>query len=133
MINYLALTGRLTCDPKLNFTKAGVPVTTITLAVPQKYVKKDEERKTNFIYVVFWRHNAEFIAQNVKKGYLVGVEGYIQTREYEKDGAKTNVLEIIGDNITIFERNVRNNENQLESVQETEPAEEPESSEGRDS
>lgn len=132
MINNISLTGRLAHDPELHYTKLEIPVTTIVLAVPRRYIKKGEIRKTDFFHVVFWRHDAEFIADKLKKGCLVGIEGYLQTRELEKNGEKTVVTEVIGEKITFLERNVENNEDKPESVPEDIVAEEQEGSKRRD-
>ena len=49
MLNTVSLIGRLTNDPELRTTNTGAKVTTICLAVQRDYVKKDEERQTDFI------------------------------------------------------------------------------------
>ena len=133
MINNISLTGRLAHDPELHYTKLEIPVTTIVLAVPRRYIKKGETRKTDYFHIVFWRRDAEFIAERLKKGCLVGIEGYLQTREIEKDGKKSTITEVIGEKITFLERMEYDNENEFEGVQESQFTEEPEGSEGRNS
>lgn len=61
MINSVVLMGRLTADPELRTTTSGTSVTRFTLAVDRNYNKSGEERKADFISMIAWRQNAEFI------------------------------------------------------------------------
>ena len=91
MINNSSLSGRLTKDPEIRYTKDGIAVVEFTLAVSRFY-KRDE---TDFIRCVGMNKTAELIAQYLKKGSLVGVEGRIQTRTFEgQDGKKVYITEI---------------------------------------
>ena len=100
MINNVVLTGRLTRDPELRKTQSGTSVLSFTVAVNRKF-DKDE---TDFINVVAWKHSAEFLSQHGSKGSLVGVEGRIQTRNYEdKDGKMVYVTEVVADNVQLLE------------------------------
>ena len=85
MINNSSLTGRLTKDPEIRYTKDGIAVVEFTLAVSRFY-KRDE---TDFIRCVGMNKTAELIAQYLKKGSLIGVEGRIQTRTFEGQDGKT--------------------------------------------
>ena len=46
-----------------------------------------------------WEKTAELCGQYLKKGSLAYIEGRIQTREYEKDGQKKSVTEIVADRV----------------------------------
>ena len=94
MLNHTDLMGRLTRDPELRYTTTGVPVCTFTLASDTGRKRDDGSRITNFIDCVAWRNTAEFAAKYLNKGRLVVVEGELETRTYEKDGAKRKVTEI---------------------------------------
>lgn len=63
MLNCAVIMGRLTADPELRQTPSGVSVTRFTVAVDRGYVKPGEERKADFINVVAWRQNAEFVTR----------------------------------------------------------------------
>ncbi|MCP6368169.1 single-stranded DNA-binding protein, partial [Klebsiella pneumoniae] len=62
------------------------------------------ERETDFINCVIWRKAAENFARFTRKGSLVGVEGSIQTRNYENNqGQRVYVTEILVDNFSLLE------------------------------
>ena len=104
MLNIVALMGRLTADPELRTTPSNVPVTTFTLAVDRSYAKQGEERQTDFITIVAWRHTAEFVGKYFRKGQLVAVDGSIQTRRYtDKDGNKRAAFEVVAANVHFAE------------------------------
>lgn len=61
---------------------------------------RDSERKTDFINITSWRQQAEFVCRYFHKGDVIGVEGSIQTRNYEdKNGNKRTATEIVTDNV----------------------------------
>lgn len=100
MLNNVSIMGRLTADPELKHTPSNVAVTTFTLAVNRSYVKKGEERQTDFIDFVAWRNTAEFICKYFKKGQLMVAKGSIQTRTYtDKEGKNRKVFEILAENV----------------------------------
>jgi single-strand DNA-binding protein len=103
MLNRSILIGRLTKDPELRYTPAGVAVTQFTLAVERQF-KNNGEKETDFINIVTWKQLAETCANYLRKGRLTAVEGRIQTRNYEgKDNKKVYVTEIVADNVRFLE------------------------------
>lgn len=104
MLNNVVLMGRLTADPELRHTPNDVAVTSFTLAVNRSYVKAGTERVTDFIDVVAWRSNAEFVSKYFHKGQLVAVQGSLQTRSYQdKDGNRRKAFEIVADAVHFAE------------------------------
>ena len=100
MINNVTLVGRLTKDPELRKTQNGVSVVSFTVAVNRRF-NRDE---TDFINVVAWNQTADFLARYATKGSLVGIEGRIQTRNYEdKTGNKVYVTEVVADSVQLLE------------------------------
>lgn len=98
MLNRVVLMGRLTADPELRHTPNDIAVTTFTLAVERSYVKQGAERPCDFIDVVAWRNQAEFVTKYFHKGQLVAVEGSLQTRTYtDKEGRRRKVYEVVAD------------------------------------
>ena len=103
MFNLVVLTGRLTADPELKTTANGISVTTFSIAVDRRY-RSGEERQTDFINIVAWRTNAEFITKYFKKGNLIGIEGSIQTRRYQdKNGNNRTAFEVVANNVQFVE------------------------------
>ena len=103
MINVVVLTGRLTADPELRHTTSGIAVTSFSIAVDRRY-RSGEERQTDFINIVAWRANAEFVSNYFKKGQLIAIEGSIQTRRYQdKDGNNRVAFEVVANNVQFAE------------------------------
>ena len=63
MLNKVMLMGRLTNDPEMRFSTAGVAIVRFTLAVQRSYVKQGEERKTDFINVTAFSKTADFFGK----------------------------------------------------------------------
>lgn len=105
MINRIVLAGRMTKDPEFKVTPSGVSVATFTLAVNRAF-KKDE---ADFINVVCFKKIAENTNTYCSKGSLVGVDGRIQTRNYENnEGKKVYVTEVIADSVQFLETKGKN-------------------------
>jgi single-strand DNA-binding protein len=103
-LNRVILIGRLTRDPELRYTPAGVAVTQFTLAVDRPFTSQGGEREADFIPVVTWRQLAETCANYLRKGRLAAVEGRIQVRNYENnEGKRVYVTEVIADNVRFLE------------------------------
>lgn len=103
-MNRVTLIGRLTKDPDLRFTPNGVAMCNFTLAVNRTFTNQQGEREADFINCIAWRKTAENTANYTKKGSLVGVDGRIQTRNYEgKDGRKVYVTEVVAETVQFLE------------------------------
>ena len=104
MINRVVLIGRLTKDPELRYTPNGVAVATFTLAVNRIFANQNGEREADFISCQVWRKTAENVANYLRKGSLIGIEGRIQTRNYEnQEGKRVYVTEVIADSVQFLE------------------------------
>ena len=98
MLNCAIIMGRLVADPELRTTGTGISVTSFTVAVDKRFAKQGEERGADYIDVVAWRQNAEFISRYFHKGSMIAIQGSIQTRLYEdKNGNKRKAVEIVVD------------------------------------
>lgn len=110
MLNRVVLVGRLTRDPDLRYTPNGVAVSNFTIAVNRAFSKGDE---ADFINCVTWRKQAENLANYMKKGNLIGVDGRLQSRSYEgQDGKTVFVTEVVADNIQFLEPKGQQENNQ---------------------
>ena len=104
MINRIVLVGRLTRDPELKRTANDVAVVSFTLAVNRRFTNSQGEREADFISCIIWRKAAENFVNFTKKGSLVGIDGRIQTRNYEnKQGNRVYVTEVVVDNFSLLE------------------------------
>jgi len=104
MINRVVLVGRLTRDVDLRYTSSGVAVANFTIACNKPFKKDGEEQQADFINCVIWRKPAESLANYMSKGSLIGVEGSIQTRNYEgTDGKRVYVTEVLAASVQFLE------------------------------
>lgn len=105
MINNVVLVGRLTKDIELRKTQSGLSVASFTVACDRRLSQEqrnNNEQSADFISCVAWRGSADFLGNYAHKGDTVGVEGRIQTRNYDRDGQKVYVTEIIANNVSIL-------------------------------
>ena len=103
MINRVILTGRLVRDPELRKTRTGKSVTTFAVAVDRTRRKDQEAADTDFISCQAWNKTAEYICNYAKKGTLIGVDGRIQTRNYDNaSGQKVFVTEVVCDSVSLL-------------------------------
>lgn len=100
-MNSVKLSGRLTRDPELKQTQAGVPVASFGLAVDRKF-NRDE---ADFIPITAWRKTAEFVAKYFHKGQRVIIsEGRIRVTPYtDRDGNKRTHFEVVADEVEFGE------------------------------
>ena len=98
MINTVVLTGRLTKDIELRRTTSGKTCTSFTLAVNRN------KQETDFINCVAWDKVAELLERYTHKGSQIGVEGRIQTRNYDdRNGKKVYITEVLVNSISFLE------------------------------
>ena len=103
-MNKVILVGRLTADPELRQTQSGIASCRFTVAVDRRFADKSTgERQADFITCVAWRQTADFLGQYARKGAMVGVEGRLQSRSYDRDGQKVYVTEVVCDNVQLLE------------------------------
>lgn len=100
-MNSVKLSGRLTRDPELKQTQAGVPVASFGLAVDRKF-NRDE---ADFIPITAWRKTAEFVAKYFHKGQRVIIsEGRIRVTPYtDRDGNKRAHFEVVAGEVEFAE------------------------------
>ena len=99
MANAVVITGRLTKDPELRQTPAGVFHVAVRIAC-DRYAGKGKEKKADFFNVEAWRSTAEFIANNFRKGKLIEVTGSLQAAPWtDKNGSKHEGVRILAERV----------------------------------
>lgn len=99
-MNTCVLSGNVCKTPEIYTTQGGIKRANFTLAVQRKFTNSQGVREADFVPIVAWRQAAELCEKHVYKGMKLGIEGYIQVRQYEtQDGQKRTVTEIIADEI----------------------------------
>ena len=93
--------GNLTRDPELRALPSGVNVCNFSVATNRVYRDRDgkKQEQADFHNIVVFGRQADVVAQYLKKGRSVFVEGRMQTRSWEKDGQKQYRTEIIADRV----------------------------------
>lgn len=110
MINNVVLVGRLTKDPVLRNTPSGVAIASFTLAINRSFKNANGDRDADFINVIAFRKTAELCSQYLSKGIQAGAVGRIQTRNYDKDGQRVYVTEVVAESIQFLESNTQQNQ-----------------------
>jgi single-strand DNA-binding protein len=93
-MNKVILCGRITKDIELKQTNGGISVTQFSIALNKG------DGKADFFNVVSWRNTAEFISKYFSKGDGICIDGHLASRQYEKDGAKHTVYEVVADSVS---------------------------------
>ncbi len=101
MLNVVAIMGRLVADPELRTTTQGHSVCSFRIACDRSYVQQGQDRQADFIDIVAWRQQADFVSKYFRKGSLIAVEGSLQTRNYQdKNGNNRTAVEVVANNIS---------------------------------
>ena len=104
MINNVVVVGRLTRAVDLRYTSNGTAYASFTLATDRDFKNQNGEKETDFINCVMWRKPAENLANYTKKGSLIGIEGRIQTRNYDnQQGQRVYVTEVLAERFHFLE------------------------------
>jgi single-strand DNA-binding protein len=104
-LNQVTLMGNLTRDPELRQTPTGQNVTSFSLALNRAYKDSSGEwqEATDYIDCVCWGPLAERVAQYLSKGRRCLVQGRLQSRSWEQDGAKRSKVEVLANDVTFLD------------------------------
>lgn len=107
MLNKAMLIGRLGKDPEMRHTATGAPVCTMSIATNSFRIDRNTGEKSNtteWHNIVCWNRTAENVAQYLRKGSLVYVEGRIQYRTWQaQDGTTRNSTEIVASDVKFLD------------------------------
>ncbi|MDO5721709.1 MAG: single-stranded DNA-binding protein [Actinomycetaceae bacterium] len=100
----ITLVGNLTADPELRYTASGAPVANFTVAsTPRNFDRNTgqwQDGDTLFVRCSVWRDVAENVAESLRKGMRVIVQGRLTQRSYEtRDGQQRTSIELQVDEI----------------------------------
>lgn len=119
MINNVTLTGRITKDLEKNQTNKGTSVVNFSLAVDRRFKNSNGEHDADFIGIQAWDMTANLLCKYCGKGSLIGIEGRIQTRNYENNqGQRVYVTEVVAENVTFLDSK-KNNQSQQGGYQQS--------------
>lgn len=99
-MNKITIIGNVVHTPQARSTQSGVKVCSFSVAVRRRFKNPQTgEYDTDFFDVQAWRQTAELCEKYLEKGRKVAVVGAMQSRDYEKDGVKKRVWELVADEV----------------------------------
>lgn len=99
-MNKITLIGNVVHTPQMRTTNAGVNVCSFSVAVRRRFKNPQTgEYGTDFFEVQAWRQLAELCGKYLEKGRKVAVVGAMQSRDYEKDGVRKKLWDVVADEV----------------------------------
>lgn len=105
-VNKVILVGNLGADPETRYLPDGNAVTNVNLATSQQWRDREsgqQNERTEWHRVVFFRRLAEIAGEYLKKGSKVYIEGQLRTRQWERDGQKHYTTEIVASEMQMLD------------------------------
>jgi single-strand DNA-binding protein len=113
-LNVVVLTGRLGKDPEMKYTPSGVAVTNASIAIDFGF---GEDKKTSWVRLTAWKKTAETMAKYCRKGTLIGIQGYLQSKTWnDKNGEKREQMEVIVNSMQLLEPKPRSENEQSQAA-----------------
>lgn len=104
-MNKVILTGNLCQDIELKQTNTGKGVVTNCVAVKRDYKNESGEYESDFINLVIWDAQAEYLSKYGHKGDRAELVGRWQVRKYTaNDGTQRTVNECVVESISVFSK-----------------------------
>lgn len=98
-VNKVIILGNLGADPELRQTPGGTAVCNVSLATSEIYKDRNGQKQelTEWHRVVIWGKRADVVNQYCSKGDQLYIEGKNRTREWDDNGTKRYITEVIVD------------------------------------
>ena len=106
-LNKAMLIGNVGQDPEIRHMPNGNAVANLSVATSETWKDKntgDKQEKTEWHRVVVFGNLANIVESYVRKGSKLYIEGKIQTRSWEQDGAKRYSTEIVANQLQMLNR-----------------------------
>lgn len=105
-VNQVILIGNVGKEPEIRVFENGIKVATFSVATSTGGYKKqdgtDVPEKTSWHNIVAWRGLADISEKFIHKGDKITVIGSISYREYEKDGVKKFITDILASDLVLM-------------------------------
>lgn len=103
-MNHVTIIGNMTRDPEMKYTQQGTGICDFNVAVNRKWKDKasgEQKEEVSFIECVAFGRTGELVAQYLKKGRQVGVEGYLKQDRWEDkaSGQKRSKTRVVATNV----------------------------------
>ncbi|VAX10218.1 Single-stranded DNA-binding protein [hydrothermal vent metagenome] len=106
-INKVILIGNLGQDPEVRYMPDGNAVANVTLATSESWKDKntgENQERTEWHRVVFFRRLGEIVGEYCKKGSKIYIEGKLKTRKWQdKNGQDRYTTEIVADQMQMLD------------------------------
>lgn len=105
-VNKVILLGNVGTEPETRQLPSGGSVTSLSLATSEAWKDKNtgqQQEKTEWHKIVSFNRLAEIMAQYVKKGSKIYIEGSLRTRSWEQDGVKRYATEIVANEMQLLD------------------------------
>ncbi len=106
-INKVILIGNLGNDPDVRYTSGGSPIANVSVATSESWRDKetgDMQERTEWHRVVFFSRLAEIVAEYLRKGSKIYVEGRLQTRKWQdRDGNDRYTTEVVANEMQMLD------------------------------
>lgn len=102
-MNQIGLVGRLTKDPVVKHFPENRVQANFTIAVNRNFRNHKGDVEADFLFCVAWGKLAEHVAKYCGKGSLIGVNGRLQSRNYERqDNIKVYMTEVVVEAVRFY-------------------------------
>jgi single-strand DNA-binding protein len=91
-MNSVSLIGNLASDVEIREVGEDKKVASFLLAVG----RGGRDAGADFVGVSVWDRQAELCAEYLSKGRRIGLDGYLRSRNWEEDGRRRRVVEVVG-------------------------------------
>jgi len=91
-MNRVSLIGNLATDVEIREVGEDKKVASFLLAVG----RGGRDAGADFVGVSVWDRQAELCAEYLSKGRRIGLDGYLRSRDWEEDGKRRRVVEVVG-------------------------------------
>jgi single-strand DNA-binding protein len=94
-MNRVTLIGNLATDVEIRAVGEDKKVASFLLAVG----RGGRDAGADFVGVSVWDRQAELCAEHLSKGRRIGLDGYLRSRNWEEEGRRRRVVEVVGTRI----------------------------------
>lgn len=103
-LNQVSVSGNLGADAELRSTRGGTPVLTFALAVNERVKQADGTRgdRASWIDCVLFGTRAQALADWLRKGNKVAVQGRLRTSTWERDGVSHKRTEVVVEEVDLM-------------------------------
>jgi single-strand DNA-binding protein len=104
-VNKVILVATVGRDPEVKYMPSGGAVVNLSAATNESWKDKqtgEKKERTEWHKLTFYNRLAEIVGEYVRKGQQIYIEGRLRTRDYEKDGQKHYITEIMVDEMQML-------------------------------